>query len=93
MGQRTTPKSPSDLEKLTGLPNKYIRNTLPKLIRRGLVKKMDRGKYVFIGDIEDIEDIGDNEDNEDNMLLSECPRTSQTEDIQDDILYPMISIN
>jgi RecA-family ATPase len=45
------PLSPKELAKLTGLSDSYIRNTLPKLVSAGLVKKADRGKYYYNKDL------------------------------------------
>jgi phage/plasmid primase-like uncharacterized protein len=64
------PLSPKDIAKLTGLKNHYIRNTLPILIKKGDVIKVERGKYRHSGMKQSTQygghkykDIEDNEDN------------------------------
>ena len=46
------PLSPKDIEQITGLDGKYIRNTLPKFVQDGSIKKVDRGNYCYLGDID-----------------------------------------
>lgn len=72
LSSHENPLSPKYLEKITGLSGKYIRTTLRKLMDDGSIKKADRAKYYYVGDIkgdafnDDIQDIDDEKDIKDN---------------------------
>jgi hypothetical protein len=62
------PLTVPELSQLTELTEQYIRNTLPKFLEDGSIRKLDRGKYYYIGDNKDNAfnaDINDNDDNKD----------------------------
>ena len=46
--------TPCELSKITGLKYKYIAKTLPLFLQEGKIKKLNRGKYLFNGDIGNI---------------------------------------
>lgn len=52
--------TPHELSEITGLKSHYIRKNLPVLLQDRTIKKVDRGKYIFIGYIRDNGDNGDN---------------------------------
>jgi len=47
--EATGPLTPTEIAKISGLELQYVKNTLPKLVEKGDLKKPDRGEYEFNG--------------------------------------------
>ena len=89
---KTTQFTPKQIAKATDLDPRYIKNTLPKLLDAGVIKKVKYGVYVYADDSYDSDDSSDHDDTDDSndsddstdlSDLDDFEGTNDTKDLED----------
>jgi hypothetical protein len=83
---KTTQFTPKQMAEATGLGDRYVKNTLPKLLEAGVIKKVKYGVYVYADDSYDSDDSSDHDDcddSDDSADLSDADDLVHTDDSAD----------